>query len=183
MSSWKPDDAKHVNIQKEAYAIRDLLSGAPKEELERIAYHNDPNPQYALAKRVAQQLLDAEALRSSSEGFKPDNSVITSQTGKQYKLIDTGAPGKTILQEAHGLIYGDREADYGDPKENLANIGQQWSLYLSQKYGAQGVIVDAVDVCWMMALLKMCRELNGGKRDSLVDAAGYIGLIERVMHE
>jgi len=35
-------------------------------------------------------------------------------------------------------------------------------------------------VCWMMVLLKASRQMNAPKRDNLVDAAGYIGLIERI---
>lgn len=97
----------------------------------------------------------------------------------RYKVMDTAAPQKTILQEAHDLIYGDREAEYGHPRKNLGNIADQWSLYMHQKYDTEFGLV-AEDVCWMMSLLKMCREYGGEKRDSLSDAAGYIGLIERV---
>lgn len=86
---------------------------------------------------------------------------------------------KTILQEAHELIYGDREVDYGDPKKNLQAIADMWEMYLYHKYNAQFPLAPE-DVCQMMALLKMCRGFSGDKRDSAVDQAGYIGLVERV---
>lgn len=85
---------------------------------------------------------------------------------------------KTLLQEAHEIIYGDREETYGKPSKNLANIALMWEHYLQAKHGA--VIVTEEDVCWMMVLLKMARQMNKHKRDNLVDAAGYIALIERM---
>jgi len=36
------------------------------------------------------------------------------------------------------------------------------------------------DVCWMMVLLKMARQMHTYKDDNLVDAIGYIALIEKV---
>ena len=84
-----------------------------------------------------------------------------------------------ILEEAQGLIYGDREDQYGHPAINLGNIAEQWSLYMRQRHHVK-VNLSGEDVCWMMTQIKMCRDYSGQKRDSIVDAAGYIGLIERV---
>lgn len=88
------------------------------------------------------------------------------------------APKKSVIDEANAIIYGDREETYGRPSKNLTNIGQQWSLYLAQKYAVK-VELSAEDVCWMMADLKKARQMNAAKRDNLVDAIGYIGLVER----
>lgn len=86
---------------------------------------------------------------------------------------------QSILEEAQTLIRGDREQDYGHPKINLEKVAQQWSLYLHQKHGSE-VILSGEDVCWMMTDLKKIRQMNVPKRDNLVDAAGYVGLIERM---
>lgn len=86
---------------------------------------------------------------------------------------------KTVFQEAEDIIYGDREQTYGNPAKNLEHIADQWALYLSQKHGFTGKL-SAEDVCWMMADLKKCREMNAHKRDNIVDAIGYIGLAMRV---
>lgn len=83
-----------------------------------------------------------------------------------------------ILKEAESIIYGDREQTYGKPGVNLERIAGQWALYLQQKFGAE-VSLTAEDVCWMMVDLKKCRQMNADKRDNLVDAAGYLALIER----
>lgn len=86
---------------------------------------------------------------------------------------------KTVLQEAQELIYGGREEDYGDPRKNLQDVANFWSVYLLGKYGTGDV--DPEDVCQMMVLLKMARGFNGPKkRDTMVDQAGYTGLLERV---
>jgi hypothetical protein len=84
-----------------------------------------------------------------------------------------------ILDEANEIIYGDREQTYGEPGKNLERISRLWSMYISTKYDADFQF-SAEDVCWMMTLLKMARQMNATKRDNLVDAAGYIALIERI---
>jgi hypothetical protein len=84
-----------------------------------------------------------------------------------------------VFDEAKEIIYGDREGLYGHPSKNLERIATQWSLYMRQKYNQQ-VLLSAEDVCWMMSVLKMVRQMNADKRDNLVDAIGYIGLIERL---
>jgi hypothetical protein len=82
------------------------------------------------------------------------------------------------IEEAHKIIYGDREETYGSPATNLNKIADQWGLYLAQKYGVQ-LALNYEDVCWMMADLKKVRQMNANKQDNLVDAIGYIALIDR----
>lgn len=84
-----------------------------------------------------------------------------------------------VFQQAGNIVYGDREQTYGHPAKNLKVIAEQWQDYLFHKTGAV-VDLTAEDVCWMMALLKMARQMNQYKRDNLVDAIGYIGLIDRL---
>ncbi len=87
---------------------------------------------------------------------------------------------KPLLLEAHEIITGRALKEYGDADICLRNIAAQWSLYLGQKHQ---ILVDLVaeDVCWMMADLKKSRQIAKSKRDNVVDAAGYIGLIEQVL--
>lgn len=86
----------------------------------------------------------------------------------------------SILDEANEVIYGDREATYGDPGKNLRIIADYWTTYLASKgYNVEGLDYD--DVCNMMVLLKVARLGNTPMhRDSLVDACGYLALAERV---
>jgi len=79
-----------------------------------------------------------------------------------------------ILEEAKSIIYGDREKTYGHPSVNLDNIAKYWGIYLKINLNAQ-------DVATMMVLLKLARLMNQpDHRDSLVDAVGYLALIERI---
>ena len=87
---------------------------------------------------------------------------------KKYKNIRTD-----VLMKAMDLINGDREKDYGTPKENFNTIAEMWTTYMGHK-------VNASDVCNMMVLLKMARLRNGGHTDSSIDAAGYVALAAEV---
>lgn len=83
-------------------------------------------------------------------------------------------PARSVMQEAHDLVYGDREADYGDPRHNYEVIAALWSAYLEEP-------VTAADVTMMLALMKVGRWVTGKKkRDTLVDLAGYAGVTERI---
>lgn len=86
---------------------------------------------------------------------------------------------KPILVEAQEVIAGDRQASYGDARMGFTHVAAQWSLYMFQKHGVE-IIITPEDVCWMMADLKKVRQMAGFKRDNVMDAAGYIGLIEQV---
>lgn len=88
-------------------------------------------------------------------------------------------PKKTILIEADDLIHGARRAEYGPPDECFQNIADQWALFLMQKYGFD-IALEPEDVCWMMADFKKVRQIMNKKRDNVRDAAGYLGLIEKL---
>lgn len=74
-----------------------------------------------------------------------------------------------VLQTAMDLVNGDRQSDYGSPKESFSAIANVWSEYL-------GTGISATDVCNMMALLKIMRLRKGPHLDSFVDGAGYLAL-------
>ena len=87
---------------------------------------------------------------------------------------------KSILDEAKDIIYGDREKTYGAPDKNLVAIAGYWSNHLLTRFGVYHDITGA-DVCIMMTLLKAARLGNDvTHRDSLVDAVGYLALLERI---
>jgi hypothetical protein len=75
------------------------------------------------------------------------------------------------IVEERGKSY-----DKGDPTgtANLARIAALWTAYL-------GVEVTARDVCWLMVLLKSSRfrQDGGANPDNILDAAGYLTLVER----
>ena len=88
----------------------------------------------------------------------------------------------SVLLEADQLINGDRAEAYGDAKENLDRIADLWRSYIGNKHGAMVLLTDE-DVAWMMVLLKMARQMHKPSRENVVDAAGYIGLVEKVSED
>lgn len=85
----------------------------------------------------------------------------------------------TILQEAQQLIYGARADTYGHPAENHGCTAAMVSAYLTRRYG-HPIVLDAEDVCVFNVLQKISRQANEPARDNIVDAAGYLGNIERL---
>ena len=83
----------------------------------------------------------------------------------------------SVLEEAHKIIYGDREQTYGKPSKNLETIAKMWNAYLLALPERE---LNAKDVSVMMILLKAARLANQQThRDSVVDICGYAALIER----
>ena len=76
-----------------------------------------------------------------------------------------------ILQEAIDVINGERQDQYGNPEDAFQTIASYWSIYLNLV-----APLEPKDIALMMALFKIARESYQGKRDNLVDCAGYIGL-------
>lgn len=78
-----------------------------------------------------------------------------------------------ILDEAKQTVCSDRNKQYGEPEDNFAVIASYWNTYLA--YGVKRELT-AEDVANMMVLFKMGRITTQAeaKRDSYVDAAGYI---------
>lgn len=81
----------------------------------------------------------------------------------------------SILLDADKLINGERQKDYGEPVQSFTHISHLWSAYIGHN-------ITPEDVAVMMALLKFVRLRNSGyaHRDSILDAAGYIGLLEKI---
>jgi len=80
-----------------------------------------------------------------------------------------------ILNEAHKIINGERQDQYGNPEDCFSRIAELWSAYL-QYYEASAVNLKPADVALMMVLFKIARWEHKGNRDSMVDAAGYLGI-------
>lgn len=75
-----------------------------------------------------------------------------------------------ILKEAMKVINNDRNADYGDARENFENTAALWSAYTGHKIGH-------IDVAVMMVLLKISRiRVSPDKADHWVDICGYSAL-------
>jgi len=89
---------------------------------------------------------------------------------------------KEILENAIEHTCGDRDVEYGLPKENLESISILWTAYLVSKY--RGLVIGqtpigqfditAEDVAWLNVLQKISRTFSGNvKADTYEDAAAY----------
>lgn len=96
-----------------------------------------------------------------------------------FLLLDDAVPVETVLAEADGLISGNRDLAYGHPVENFKRLALLWTAHMEAHYGIH-VPLTAEDVGWMLMQLKQSREMNLHKRDNIVDAAGYIGCVQRI---
>ena len=80
-----------------------------------------------------------------------------------------------VLEKAKALVDGrDKSDHYGPPEESMRKIALIWS-------GILGSEISAEKVALMMLGLKMARlSVNPRHVDSLVDAGGYVRILERL---
>jgi hypothetical protein len=95
------------------------------------------------------------------------------------------AEPETVLDEAQRLIYGERQAAYGHPRDNFRTIADLWNDYLlARNLGSAAAarqLVEPVDAAAMLILLKVARMATGEvSRDALVDVAGYAAVAARL---
>lgn len=96
---------------------------------------------------------------------------------KQFPLVSVEKPEPSVTLEAHGLVNGQRQSDYGHPLDNFTQIGQMWAAIL----GVPEVTAEQVGL--MMVATKVSRQCHRPKRDNLVDMAGYAETVDMVVNE
>lgn len=79
-----------------------------------------------------------------------------------------------VAEEAIALVDGDRQADYGTPEQNMADLAKVAEIAFRDGFTAYSVAV------FMMGL-KFVRAANKPKRDNLSDSCGYALIAERCM--
>jgi hypothetical protein len=77
---------------------------------------------------------------------------------------------QSVLTEAQGLVHGDRCEQYGSPAKEYARTVGMVNAMLGAKLKEP---LTPEDLAYIMVCLKLSRQINKPKRDSLVDAAGY----------
>lgn len=73
------------------------------------------------------------------------------------------------------LVLGDRNTDYGNPKEDFTGVALMWTGLLQAKLRAP---ITPEEVALLMVALKLRREAHRPKADNLVDAHGYLLTLE-----
>ena len=95
--------------------------------------------------------------------------------------MKTESVGVDILLEAHLLITGARQASYG-------NVVEDYSKVITIFEGLTGIKLSLSDALLFMVSVKMARlrtnlEKNRLHHDSLLDALGYLALLNQAYEE
>ena len=96
----------------------------------------------------------------------PDWHISNVEADPDADTVEIQRP-ETVLDEAARITSGDRQRDYGHPRDNHGLTAQLWSAFL-------GINITARDVCWLNVLQKLSRDRHFAKRDNLVDVAGFV---------
>lgn len=99
------------------------------------------------------------------------------------RKVPPPTPPKSMLQQAHDIIHGARQADYGDKLQNFSQIAMIWQGILAPKLGETATIT-AEDVALCMIGVKMARLSKSPDHfDSILDVAGYAGCYAHLQEE
>jgi len=84
---------------------------------------------------------------------------------------------KNILEEANKITHGDRQKDYGSPKDNFEQVAKIFNSIRGYKR------LNAEDVVYVLLSVKLAREQHKHKRDNMVDIAGYTWVLNEVVEQ
>lgn len=82
---------------------------------------------------------------------------------------------ESILKEAERLTNQDRRATYGHPLDNFTHTAALFNAQFAKKIKEP---FSAEDLEIAMVLVKLSRQSHKPARDNLVDAAGYLNLVD-----
>lgn len=117
------------------------------------------------------------------EDIKVGPGRILNAGGQKYppREQQLAAEPESILQEAQRLVVGDRGHQYGRPIQDFSRTAKMWDALFSEKL-KPGAQFGPQDVGLGMIAVKLSREVNKHKRDTVVDIAGY-ALTVQMVHE
>ncbi len=84
---------------------------------------------------------------------------------------------KPLLQQANELINGQRARDYGSAKQSFTHIAMGANFVFAAKLN-QPLTAEDIAMFLAIALKGSRRIINPAHQDSLLDMAGYVGLVE-----
>lgn len=92
------------------------------------------------------------------------------ETGPLLGVVHPPNTKVEVLQEASALLDGDRKNEYGTPQVNFGRIAKMFSFLFPEREWSPA------DVALALAAVKFGRAVQGYKRDTAVDLAGYAAL-------
>lgn len=118
--------------------------------------------------------------------FLGDHIMATNNTTEAVTTPDATTDGYTwpeqhesVALEAHHIVHGDRQADYGHPREDFTRQAILWTGLLQHKL-ADGAFLEPEDIARCMIATKLARDVHSPKRDNRVDMAGYAITLDRL---
>jgi len=84
---------------------------------------------------------------------------------------------KGVLEEAIGLVNGDRARLYGGDSDRTGRLYEMIAVSWSAKLG---ISIQSRDVPLLLADMKVCREMCFQNRDNRIDVAGYMAVVDLI---
>jgi hypothetical protein len=85
----------------------------------------------------------------------------------------------SVAADAQLCVYGDRQDDYGHPREDFTRTAIIWTGLLQHKL-ADGAYIEAEDIARCMVGVKLARDVHSPRRDNRVDGIGYLITLDRL---
>ncbi len=89
---------------------------------------------------------------------------------------DRYAVREYVLDEAKRLVCGDRNASYGDPRQDFQRTAGVMTALLGHKL-KPGEVISAADVARLLIAVKLSRSVHQRKLDHAIDGAGYFSCL------
>lgn len=149
--------------------------GNAAEAAAAAAMHPRVSPEYMREQfDTAMRAWDGEGVVWVDEEELASGSVVW-PSDKSYEVHEPIE--ESVALEAHKLVNGQRQDDYGHPLDNFTQTGQMWAAIL----GVPEVTAEQVGL--MMVAAKLSRQCHRPKRDNLTDIAGYATTVDMVGRE
>jgi hypothetical protein len=104
-----------------------------------------------------------------------DEKVEPADAHQQERELEqaTMEPAEAHAREALNLVYGDRQADYGHPYDDYSRTVGAFNALTGHE-------LSVLEGGLFMVLVKLSRQMNRPKADNMVDAHGYLLVMDRI---
>lgn len=170
---WTDEDVTRVVSLMYDLDLLRVIDGDPSElrkmsdGIKSLFPKDKEEPEEQVKKATERQMKDCSCTGMAAYiglNRKKDEAHVCKCGKKPYDGI-----GAKAMNEAAGIINGDRNTDYGKPEDCFAAIAGAWSSMI-------GKDLTPRDVARMMVVLKCIRDSHKSKHDNMVDAIGYAAI-------